>query len=271
MRKKPTSPRPRKKVDEPPAPVAVATQAPVEGALPVPQNPFPIVGVGASAGGLDAFRKFLKALPADTGMAYVLVQHLDARHESILADLLSKTTRMPVAEVKGDEKVEPDHVYVIPPPYDIAITDGTLKLVPRTQTGGQHMPIDLFMRTLAEVQASKAIGVVLSGTASDGTLGLKAIKAEGGIAFAQEPESAQHDGMPRSAIASGCVDLVLPPEGIARELTRLGRHPYVGSETAPVSPSDALPAGEKDGFDRVLVSVKKATGADFSIYKRNTI
>src|SRR5688572_25503366 len=164
--------------------------------------PFPIVGIGASAGGLEAFRQLLGALPADTGMAYVLVQHLDPRHESILADLLSKTTRMPVAEVKGNEKVKPDHVYVIPPPYDIAITDGTLKLVPRTQTGGQHMPIDLFMRTLAQVQASRAIGVVLSGTASDGTLGLKAIKAEGGIAFAQEPESAQYDGMPRSAIAS---------------------------------------------------------------------
>jgi two-component system, chemotaxis family, CheB/CheR fusion protein len=268
MRQKPRAPRPKKKVAESPAPFASAAQAPVEGSPPVPQNPFPIVGVGASAGGLDAFRKFLKALPADTGMAYVLVQHLDPRHESILADLLSKTTRMPVAEVKGDEKVKPDHVYVIPPPYDIAITDGTLKLVPRTRTGGQHMPIDLFMRTLAEVQASKAIGVVLSGTASDGTLGLKAIKAEGGIAFAQEPDSAQYDGMPRSAIASGCVDVVLPPEGIARELTRLGRHPYVASK-APPAPSG--PAEEEDAFHTVLVSVKKATGADFSIYKRNTI
>ena len=185
-----------------------------------PHNPFPIVGIGASAGGLDAFRRLLAALPSDTGTAYVLVQHLDPRHGSILAHLLSPTTGMPVAEATDDMRVEPDHVYVIPPPHDVTITDGKLKLVPRAKRGGSHMPIDLFLRALAGAQGSLAVGVVLSGAGSDGTLGLKAIKAFGGTTFAQEPTSAGFDGMPGSAIAAGCVDKVLPPEGIARELSR---------------------------------------------------
>src|SRR6185436_18515159 len=190
---------------------------------------FAIVGIGASAGGLEAFRLLLAALPTDSGMAYVLVQHLDPHHESILANLLSQATKMPVSEVKGDVVVEPDRVYVIPPSQDIGIEDGTLKLVPRGRGGRPHMPIDYFLRTLAQMKGSQGIGVVLSGTATDGTLGLKAIKAEGGIAFAQDPGSAQFDGMPRSAIAAGCVDFVLSPEGIAQELARLGRHPYMAA------------------------------------------
>ena len=192
-----------------------------------PRSDFPIVGVGASAGGLDAFRQLLGALPTDTGMAFVLVQHLDPSHESILAELLAKGSRMPVSEVRGDTAVEPDHVYVTPGRNDVAIEGDVLKLVPRVTTGGRHLPIDSFLRTLAEARGSKAVGVILSGTGSDGTLGARAIKAEGGIVFAQDPESAPHDGMPRSAIASGCVDFVLPPTRIAQELSRLSRHPYV--------------------------------------------
>ena len=188
-----------------------------------------IVGVGASAGGLEAFKQLVGALPDDTGMAYVLVQHLDARHESIMAELLAKTSRIPVSEVRADTAVKANHVYVAPGKQDVTIESGVLKLVPRTNTRGQHMPIDSFLRTLAEAQGAKAIGVVLSGTASDGTLGLKAIKAEGGITFAQEPDSASYDGMPRSAMASGCVDFVLPPAQIAEELARLSRHPYVNT------------------------------------------
>jgi len=238
------------------------------------QNPFPIVGVGASAGGLEAFRDLLGALPTDAGMAYVLVQHLDPRHESILAELLSRATPMPVVEVKDDTPVAPNRVYVIPPLHDIALGDRTLKLVPRTQTRGQHMPIDHFLRSLAEVQGSKAIGVILSGTASDGTVGLKAIKAEGGITFAQEPRSAQYDGMPRSAMAAGCVDLVLTPKRIARELARLGRHPYVATRASRAEPADApIPskADQKGGLGKILALLKKATGADFSSYKPATI
>jgi chemotaxis methyl-accepting protein methylase len=228
---------------------------------PPAPGPFPIVGVGASAGGLEAFRSFLKALPPDTGMAYVLVQHLHPGHHSILAELLSRTTRMPVSEVKRDVRVEPDHVYIIPPRHDIEISDSTLTLVPRSESGSQHMPIDRFLRTLAEVQKTRAIGVILSGTASDGTLGLKAVKARGGISFAQTPETAQHDGMPRSAISAGFVDVVLPPDEIARELERLGRHPYV---TAPA----AAPRKEADAFASILAAMSKATGTDFRFYRR---
>ena len=238
-----------------------------------PQSAFPIVGVGASAGGLEAFRQLLGALPIDTGMAYVLVQHLDARHESILAGLLAKGSRIPVAEVRETTAVEPNHVYVTPGQHDVALEGGALKLVPRTTTGGRHLPIDSFLRSLAEAQGSKAIGVILSGTGSDGTLGAKAIKAEGGIAFAQEPASAAYDGMPRSAIASGCVDFVLPPERIAQELSRLSRHPYVitppGEERAE-EPLPRAPKG-KDGFEAILTLLRKATGADFTAYKPTTI
>jgi two-component system CheB/CheR fusion protein len=236
-------------------------------------GPFPIVGVGASAGGLEAFRQLLGALPIDTGMAFVLVQHLDPSHESILADLLAKGSRMPVSEVRGDTAVEPDHVYVAPGRNDVALEGDVLKLVPRLTTGGRHLPIDSFLRTLATARGSKAVGVILSGTGSDGTLGARAIKAEGGIVFAQDLESAPHDGMPRSAIASGCVDLVLPPTGIAKELSRLSRHPYVitppghepADEPSPVSPK------EKDGLRSILALLRRTTGSDFSAYKPPTI
>jgi two-component system CheB/CheR fusion protein len=242
-----------------------------------PRRParFPIVGIGASAGGLEAFRQLLGALPADTGMAYVLVQHLDPRHESILAELLSHTTKMPVSEVKRDIRVEPNRIYVIPPSQDIGIVDGILKLVPRSQAGRPHMPIDYFLRTLAEVQGSQGIGVVLSGTATDGTLGLKAIKAEGGIALAQDPISAQFDGMPNSAIAAGCVDFILTPEGIARELTRLGRHPYMAAgETRALSGPAPAPSREEDdraSLSKIFALLRKGSGADFGAYKKTTL
>ena len=238
-----------------------------------PRSPFPIVGVGASAGGLDAFKQLLGALPVDTGMAYVLVQHLHPSHESVLAELLAKGSRMPVSEVREDTAVEPNHVYVTPGQSDVAIEGDVLKLVPRTTTGGRHLPIDSFLLTLAAAQGSKGIGVILSGTGSDGTLGAKAIKAEGGIAFAQDPASAAYDGMPRSAIASGCVDFVLPPERIAQELARLSRHPYVitppGAERADETPL-AVPE-DKDGLRAILTRLRATTGVDFSAYKPPTI
>ena len=240
---------------------------------PPPWSAFPIVGVGASAGGLDAFRQLLGGLPTDTGMAFVLVQHLDPTHESILADLLAKGSRMPVSEVRGDTVVEPDHVYVTPGRNDVAIEEDVLKLVPRISTGGRHLPIDSFLRTLAEARGNKAVGVILSGTGSDGTLGARAIKAEGGIVFAQDLESAPHDGMPRSAIASGCVDFVLPPTRIAQELARLSRHPYVitppGHERADEPPPSS--PKETDGFRAILALLRRTTGSDFSAYKPSTI
>src|SRR5256884_4430571 len=197
---------------------------------------FPIVGVGASAGGLEAFTQLLKALGPGTGMAYVLVQHLDPSHESALTELLAKATEMLVTQVTDATPVEPNHVYVIPPNVDMVISQGILRLTPRTETRGYHMPIDRFLRSLAEDQRSNAIGVILSGTASDGTLGLAAIKGEGGITFAQDAKSAKYDDMPRSAIAAGCVDFVLPSDGIAEELARICEHPYVAH-----SPSSKIP------------------------------
>ena len=244
--------------DLPAADALADDDGPLEGAS------FPIVGVGASAGGLEAFTQLLKALPPDTGMAFVLVQHLAPTHASALAEILSRSTRMPVMEVRDEPAVEPNHVYVIPPDCDMIIAAGTLQLVPRQGGRGAHRPVDEFFRALAEDRRHQAIGVVLSGTASDGTLGLEAIKAEGGITFAQD-DSAQHEGMPHSAIASGCVDLVLPPDRIARELVRIARHPYA----VPVPG-----AREREGepkLAKVLQLLHRATGVDFSQYKSNTL
>ena len=201
---------------------------------------FPIVGIGASAGGLEACTALLKALPVNPGMAFVVVQHLDPRHESILHKLLSRTTEMPVVQAEDGMVLEPDHVYVIPPDKDIALRERTLRLMSRRRTGGIHLPINRFFVSLAADQKAAAIGVILSGTATDGTVGLQAIKSEGGVAFAQDPGSAAHPGMPESAIQAGCVDFALPPEEIARELIRLERLPYA-KRTA------AAPAGGKLG------------------------
>jgi two-component system, chemotaxis family, CheB/CheR fusion protein len=162
---------------------------PAEGSPP--QSPFFIVGVGASTGGLEAFKQFLHDLPPDTGAAFVLVQHLDPKHESVLPSILSSATAMPVDEALEGMPIQPDHVYVIPSATDLSIGGGLLKLLPRARArGSNHMPVDGFFRALADAQGGKAVGVILSGTASDGTLGLQAIKAAGGVCFAQEPRSA---------------------------------------------------------------------------------
>src|ERR1043165_2339676 len=176
-------------------------------------NQFPVVGIGASAGGLDAFKKLLKVIPEDSGMAYVLVQHLDPKHESMLPELLQKVTNIPVIEIADDIKVQADHIYIIPSNKMMIANDGMLQLTPRPAKGKneRNMPIDLFFTSLAEVHQSHAIGVVLSGTATDGTLGLKAIKDHGGITFAQDEESAAYEGMPHSAVQAGVVDFILPP------------------------------------------------------------
>src|SRR5436305_7444626 len=185
-----------------------------------PRDSFPIVGVGASAGGLEAFIELLKALHPKLGMAFVLVPHLDPTHESAMKELLSRATTMPVLQVEHGMRTEPDHVYVIPPGREMTIQEGVLQLVAR-RPQQPPMPIDIFLRSLAEDQRNNAVGVILSGTASDGTLGLTAIKGEGGITFAQDSKSAKYDGMPSSAVASGAVDFVLPPAQIADELRHI--------------------------------------------------
>jgi two-component system CheB/CheR fusion protein len=234
-------------------------------ATPADSPPFPIVVAGASAGGLEAFNELLKALPVDTGMAFVLIQHLAPDHESLLPDILGRATAMPVTQVANNTDVKPNHVYVIPPGKSMVISHGLLQLAPRTEQRGQARPIDHFMRSLAEEHGHKAIGIVLSGTANDGTLGLEEIKAGGGITFAQD-NTAEHTGMPRSAIASGAVDFVLPPDEIARELGRIARHPYIGQVDADDPSIANAPA-----MGRILDSLRRGTGVDFGNYKRNTL
>jgi two-component system, chemotaxis family, CheB/CheR fusion protein len=234
-----------------------------------PAKSFPVVGVGASAGGLEAFTQLLKHLPPDTGMAFVLVQHLAPMHESALAALLSRNTRMPVAEATDGIRIQPNHVYVIAPNFNMALSGGTLRLLARTEAMRQHMPIDIFFKSMAQQRKSGACAVVLSGTGSDGTEGLKAVKAEGGITFAQDEASAKFYEMPRSAVAAGCVDFVSSPEGIAKELTAIGKHPYLVPPPRKEPPEAAIQPG--DVLHRILGRVLKATGIDFTQYRESTI
>ncbi len=223
---------------------------------------FPVVGVGASAGGLEAFTQLLEELPSDTGMAFVLIQHLDPTHTSFLADALTKATKMRVTQARDGERVESNHVYVIPPNADIAILHGLLTLLPRKSEAGKlHLPIDFFLRSLAQERGNHAIGVILSGTASDGTEGLKAIKGEDGITFVQDPKTAKFDGMPRSAIEAGVVDYSLPIPELARELIRLSTHPYVAAAQAH------SPKTDDATLNKIYALVRNIVGVDFSEYK----
>jgi two-component system, chemotaxis family, CheB/CheR fusion protein len=217
---------------------------------------FPVVAIGASAGGLAAFTALLKALPDKSGMAFVLIQHLEPKHESALTALLSKATRMPVVEVSDGIAVEMNHVYVIPPNKNMTVGKGTLWLAPRNESSGPQRPIDEFSVALAEEQGNRAIGVVLSGTGSDGTYGLKTIKAAGGVTFAQDPASAQWSGMPLSAITAGSVDFVLSPKRIAAELARIGRHPYL---------AEAREVPEGSDLDRICLILRASVGVDFRL------
>ncbi len=231
--------------------------------------PFVVVGVGASAGGLEALSDLLAKLPAHTGMAVVVVQHLDPQHESKLSTLLSRVTELPVLEATQDLAVEPDHVYVIPRNMTMTIAQGVLQLAPRGARG-THMPIDVFLKSLAEDRQSAAIGVILSGTGSDGTLGMEEIKAAGGITFAQDEASSKYPGMPQSAARSGCVDRVLPPDQIARELMRISQNFYVALDQA--AQAGAVPSAEDDvHFKKILAILRAAYGVDFSGYRESTV
>src|SRR5215813_6479455 len=185
----------------------------------------PIVGIGGSAGGFEATMELLQTLPAQNGMAFVIVQHLDPHHASRLPSLLGRVTQMPVLELTGRVQPKPDTVYVQPPNKCVICKDGTLSLIKRTER--MNLAIDHFFESLAEAQGPRAIGIVLSGSGSDGTAGLRAIKAGGGITFAQDEETAKYPSMPRNAMLSGFVDAALSPGEIARELQRIVRHPYI--------------------------------------------
>ncbi len=237
------------------------------GAKTVP-GPFPVVGIGASAGGLEAYSELLHHLPEKTGMAFVLVQHLDPKHQSGLQEILARTTGIPVTEVTHGIKVQPDHVYVIPSDTDLSIKGGILQLSDRTLVHGQHIPIDNFFRSLAADAGQRAVGVVLSGMASDGTEGCRIIKASGGLTFAQEESSAKYDSMPRSAINAGVIDFILTPKDIARELGGISRHPYV---TRVLSENDEFKGMVGGDLDALFGLLRESSGVDFTNYKHTTL
>ena len=231
-----------------------------------------IIGVGASAGGLEAISELLASLPAKPGAAVVVVQHLERSHDSLLSGILRQRTAMPVLSATNGMPAAPNQVYVIPPNVTLTVADGTLVLVPRAPGREAHKPVDALFRSLAEQCGDGAVGVVLSGADSDGSEGIQHIKQAGGITFAQAPETAGVPSMPLSAIDTGCVDFVLPPNEIARELVRLAAHPYLQPAPAPVTELADVPAAdEAEIFRRVFRRVRANHGVDFSRYKTSTL
>jgi two-component system CheB/CheR fusion protein len=234
---------------------------------PTPTKQIPIVGIGASAGGLAAFKGFFEAMPAESGMAFILVQHLDPTHESLMVDLLSRHTEMQVIQVEDRMQVQANHVYMIPPNWDLAIQNGELLLTTPVQRRGMRMPIDFFLKSLAKDQKERAICIILSGTGSDGTVGLKAVKSYGGMVVVQLPEEAQYDGMPSSAIATGVVDHIVPVSEMPQRLLSYVQHSYVRGYfgTEPVEIQDP------DAFNNILSILHAQIGHDFHYYKKTTL
>ncbi|MEH2063317.1 MAG: chemotaxis protein CheB [Nostoc sp.] len=230
---------------------------------------FPIVGIAASAGGLEAFTQLLRHLLTDTGMAFVLIQHLDPNHKSLLSEILARATQMPVSEVLDGVIVEPNQVYIIPPNTKMILSGGVLQLMPREKVQGKYMPADAFFTSLATDRGRKAIAVVLSGSDGDGSVGLKAIKAAGGVTFAQCEDTAKFDSMPNTAVATGNVDFILPPQKIAEELVNLSRNPSL-SNLLPLINLEKLPQ-QRDALGSIFVLLRSLTGVDFSHYKPNTL
>ncbi len=231
--------------------------------------PFPVVGIVASAGGLEAFTELIGHLPTDTGMAFVLIQHLSPDHKSLLSEILGRATAMPVRQVEDRMMVEPNEVYVIPPNTQMTLIDGMLHLAPRQKSQGKYQPGDKFFESLAVERGNKAIAVVLSGADGDGSLGLKAIKVAGGVTFAQCEATAKFDSMPNTAVATGNVDFVLPPQAIAEELTNLSRSPFLFN-SQPLQVAKELP-DLGDAMTTIFALLRTATGVDFSDYKPNTL
>jgi two-component system CheB/CheR fusion protein len=229
----------------------------------------PIVGIGASAGGLEAFIQLLSKIPKDTGLAFILVQHLEPSHPSLAANIIAKSIRLPIFEAQNSMKIKPNQVYIIPPNYDMQIINGSLQLSPRSDETGLHLTIDLFFQSLALAEGRKAIGIVLSGTGTDGTQGLRAIKTEGGLTFAQLPNSAKFDGMPQNAINAGVADFILTPTNIAKELIRLATHPYVLTPTPDKIGTELDNSNE--ALQRIFALLRAHTNVDFTNYKYATL
>lgn len=234
-----------------------------------PDHQFPVVGIGASAGGLDAIKAFLRALPAKSGMAYVFIQHLNPQHQSILPEILQRFSPFPVQQITDNVQLEKDHLYVIPENKMVTASDGVLKLTPLDKKSKKGNTVDLFFSSLGVVHQSYAVGVVLSGALNDGTLGLQVIRSYGGLTFAQDEGSAVFGSMPKSAISAGVVDFVLPPEKIAEQLIAIN-HPFHNDYTKDEK-SEALPQQDEDVFKQVLTVLRVRRGVDFSYYKKNTL
>lgn len=230
------------------------------------KEPLYIVGMGGSAGGLEAFEEFFKNMPPDTGLAFVLVPHLDPTHKGLMPELLQRATSMNVLEVEDGMKVEPDHIYVIPPNKDMTIMHGILQLLEPTMPRGMRMPIDFFFRHLASDQREKAIAIILSGMGTDGTLGLKSIKEKLGTVMVQDPQSAKYSGMPQSAINTGLIDYVAPAFELPDRLMKHAHQYYQIREVPPAENEDATAALQK-----IFALVRAQTGNDFSLYKKSTV
>ncbi len=229
---------------------------------------FPVVGIGASAGGLDAVKTFLKALPAKSGMAYVFIQHLSPVHASMLPELLQKVAPFPVQQITDNLHLEQDHLYIVPENKIVTVIDGALRLTPLDKNKKTNT-IDLFLSSLGVVYQSYAIGVVLSGALNDGTVGLQVIKSHGGLTFAQDEGSAAFDSMPRSAVNSGAVDFILPPEKIAKQIVAIN-HPF-HTDYSPEEVDGAQPQQDSEVFKQILTVLKVRRGVDFTYYKQSTL
>jgi two-component system CheB/CheR fusion protein len=243
-----------------------------------PAEETPVAGIGYSAGGLEAIQRLLSHLSTDTGLAFVVIQHLKSDQKSNLPDILARSTKMPVRTIENGICVEPNTVFITPPGFDVALTGDFLNLNVRGKSDIHDLGIDFFLSSLSQSRKSKAIGVILSGAGSDGTIGLKAIKSEGGVSIVQDPKTARFDGMPRSAIAAGIADLILSPESIAVELERLAKHPYTKSALNPdlngphsTPPEPAPQLAEKSMLGQILDILLFHTKIDFSQYKLSTI
>ena len=232
------------------------------------QNLFPVVGIGASAGGLDAFKKLIATIPEDSGMAYILVQHLHPQHESALPEILQRVSKIPVFEISDNVKVSPNNIYVIPANKMLIATDGVLKLSPRDANNKLNLPIDVFFSSLAEIHQAHAIGVILSGTGADGTAGLKDIKDNGGLTIAQDPSTCTYQSMPQNAIDAGIVDFVMIPEKISEKLMELRQ---VFKVTASDGSNTEKNKINEDGFRQILALLRVRVGVDFNFYKQTTV
>jgi two-component system, chemotaxis family, CheB/CheR fusion protein len=237
-----------------------------DAADPEPSGPLRYVGIGASAGGLEAIGTFFANMRPDSGLTFVVVQHLSPDHKSLMPELLSKRTSMPVVSAEDGVQVRPDSVYLIPPRKNLSILQGSLVLSDPEPSSIPNLPIDVFLRSLAQDQGPLAVGVILSGTGSDGLRGVRAVKEAGGMVMVQSPESAKFDGMPRAALSTGLVDFVVAPQDMPEQLLSYLESPGLAADPSRFDNEDA-----EDDLTRILVRLRDRCHFDFTFYKMNTV